>query len=128
MAINTRPTGRGSDKVRRIHFFRQNHTALCNSSYTYKSSSCDVIANPEDWKDAIEETIQTPEGPMHYNKMCTLCARQAQVPKLWSADDRDSDDEPDDDSAATASERLSAATNDSDSEADALIIDESELS
>ena len=127
VAINTRPTGRGSDRVRRIHFFRQNHTALCNSSYTYKASSCAVISNPDDWKDSIAETIQTPDGPLHYNKLCTLCARQAKVPKHWTTDDRESDDEPDDDSAATASERLSAATNDSDSEAEALMLDDAEL-
>ena len=47
VALNTRPTGRGSDKVRRIHFFRQNHTALCNSSYTYTASNCAVISNPD---------------------------------------------------------------------------------
>ncbi len=127
VAINTRPTGRGSDRVRRIHFFRQNHTALCNSSYMYKAESCAVISNPDDWKDAINETIQTPDGPLHYNKMCQLCARQAQIPATWTCDDRASDDEPDNDSAQTASERLSAASNDSDSEAEALVIQDSEL-
>ena len=86
-----------------------------------------MVTNADDWKDTINETMQTPDGPVHYNKMCVLCARQARVPSTWNIDDRSSDDEPDNDSAQTPSERLSAAENDSDSEADALTIQETDI-
>ena len=59
--------------------------------------------------------------------MCVLCARQARILATWTTDDRASDDEPDNDSAQTPSERLSAASNDSDSEAEALVIQDTDL-
>ena len=54
-------------------------------------------------------------------------AASGMPPATWTIDDRDSDDEPDNDSAQTASERLCAQSNDSDSENEALVIHDYEL-
>ena len=92
-----------------------------------RPQNCTIITSKEDWRDALTQIEYRDDKPVAKNRPCSNCSNRALPPTDWDTQPQPDDNDPEDDSDYTASEKLTDEENDTASEDEAIPITESDI-